>query len=288
MELTYRENYFDDLKLKNEFIRFLNLIHNLDLTRWDDSGYWDSNYYPFSFFDKKKIVSNVSVYSIEMNIDGVKQKVAQISSVGTDPEYRKRGLSTNLLERALNFAKKEHQHIFLFADKNAQKLYQKFGFQYSAEYLPTIDLNSSNHKSLVRKLSLSNTDDLYLIDNKVTSREFISNKIGYKSRNLLYFWLIYFLNDSIYYIDDLECLILMKQENRILTIFDIIGSNIPDFEKLLPYIADKSISQIQFRFMIDKLNIENIEHIETDNGLHLSESFPLQKEKLIFPQTVQA
>ena len=54
------------------------------------------------------------------------------------------------------------------------------------------------------------------------------------------------------------------------------------------YISDKSDKTIEFYFMIDKLNIDNIEYREIDNGLHLLNNFPLLNQPIHLPKTAQA
>ena len=96
MSLTFREDYWDDLESKEEFMRFLIQIHGLDLSRWDRHGFWNRKFRPFSFFKEKTLVSSLCLYSMDMSVMGKRCRVAQISGVGTLPEYRRQGLSSEL------------------------------------------------------------------------------------------------------------------------------------------------------------------------------------------------
>jgi len=51
-------------------------IFNLNFTDWEHNGFWDKNYKPISLIENGKIISNVSVYSLQMIIDGKKKRAA--------------------------------------------------------------------------------------------------------------------------------------------------------------------------------------------------------------------
>ncbi|MCH7879915.1 MAG: GNAT family N-acetyltransferase, partial [candidate division Zixibacteria bacterium] len=109
-------------------------MHGVDLSSWDKLGFWDQKYRPFSYFSGASLVSNVCVYSMEMTIQGKRSLGAQISAVGTLPEFRRQGLSLKLTRRAMDWAHEDHDFFFLFADKNAYQCYDKFGFRLTDEH----------------------------------------------------------------------------------------------------------------------------------------------------------
>lgn len=96
MSLTLRTDYWDDLAARGAFKDFLIAIHGLDLSEWESAGYWDYAYTPFSFFDGGQVVSSVCVYSLEAVIDGARARVAQLSGVGTLPDWRRKRLNRQL------------------------------------------------------------------------------------------------------------------------------------------------------------------------------------------------
>ena len=61
--LVLRSHYWDDRRAKDAFKAFLLDIHNLDLTLWDEAGFWDDHYTAFSLFDGERVVSSVCLYS---------------------------------------------------------------------------------------------------------------------------------------------------------------------------------------------------------------------------------
>ena len=140
MSLSLETRYWDDLAARTAFKEFLIIIHGLDLSEWESAGYWDYDYTPFSFFDGEKVVSNVCVYSLNAVIDGEASRVAQISGVGTLPEWRRRGLNRQLTEHALEWACDTHQAVFLFADADAVHFYTTGGFTPIDEFVEFVDV----------------------------------------------------------------------------------------------------------------------------------------------------
>jgi len=289
MNLSYNEDYWDLPELKSEFINFLVLIHGLDLSLWDEMGFWDKQYRPFSYFSDSTLISNVCVYSMEMVIQGKQCRVAQISGVGTLPKYRRKGLSLKLTQKAMDWARVNHDFFFLFADKNAYHFYDKCGFQLTDEHKASISvLGKVAHPGSV-KLDIQRRDHLEMIYRFASNRIPVSDTLGVSNKKLFMFLCLYFLRDNIYHIPDLDILVLHKRENGLVTIFDIVGTQIPSFSKIYSYICDESDETVEFLFMVDKLNLESIDLLRVDdNGTHVLGNFSLKTSQFIFPFTAHA
>ena len=126
MDLKLRTHYWDDSDAKAAFKQFILKIHGLDFSEWDSSGYWDHAYTPFSFFDGDTVVASVCVYLLKAVLNGENTRVAQISGVGTLPEWRRRGLNRQLTDIGLAWAQGKHQGVFLFSDTDAIPYYEKW------------------------------------------------------------------------------------------------------------------------------------------------------------------
>ncbi|MFH1701277.1 MAG: GNAT family N-acetyltransferase [Candidatus Zixiibacteriota bacterium] len=289
MDLSFRENYCDSPKLKKEFMNYLVQIFGLDLSLWDKMGFWDQRYRPFSYFDGNSIVSSVCVYSMEMTIRGKPCQVAQISAVGTLPGHRKKGLSSQLTQKAMDWARDRHDFFYLFADKDAYPFYKNCGFRLVDEYKPRISVSGNVAHPGSVKLDVQNKDHLERIYRIASVREPVSNVLGVSNKKLFMFWCLYALRDDIYYIPELDVLVLYKRENGLVTIFDIVGEEIPTFEKIYPHIRDRKDVAVEFLFMVDKMKPENIDWVKVrENGTHILGNFSLENTKFIFPLTAQA
>ncbi len=140
------------------------------------------------------------------------------------------------------------------------------------------------------KLDIQNKDHRELIYRMATEREPVSDLLGVYTEKLFMFWCLYFLKDNIQYIPELELLILYKRADERVTIFDIVGKTVPPFVEVYPYISDPSDKTVEFRFMVDKMRLDNYQEIilPGDNGTHLLGNFPLEQDKIIFPYTAHA
>ncbi len=139
MELTLRTEYWDDPQARRAFRDFILEIHRLDFSEWEASGYWDHAYTPFSFFQGNTVVASVCIYLLDAVIDGLPTRVAQISGVGTLPEWRRRGLSRRLTNLGLEWAHGRHSGTFLFSDTDAVPYYERCGFTPIEEYVEVIE-----------------------------------------------------------------------------------------------------------------------------------------------------
>jgi len=289
LNLQFRGNYWSNSNLKNEFIRFLNQTFGLDLSLWDRKGFWDNCYRPFSYFSGDTLVSNVCIYSMDMTIKGMKCSVAQVSAVGTIPEYRRKGLSQQLMQTAINWAKDKHEFFYLFADKEAFPFYKKSGFRLTDEYKARITGPLMTPRPGAIKLDMQRADHIELVHRVASDREPVSNILGVTNSNLFMFWCLYSLREYIYYIPELDILVLYKREKGMVTIFDIVGKSVPTFAEIIPYICKSQDEAVKFLFMVDKLGLGNIDYIKVrGNGTHLFGNFPIEAPQFIFPLTSHA
>ena len=289
MVLSYKENYWDSCEMKAEFLSFLERIHGLDLSLWDKMGFWDEKYRPFSYFNGNALVANICVYSMNMTIQGKRRLVAQISGVGTIPEYRRKGLSFDLTQKALEWARNSHDLLYLFAEIEAAGLYQKCGFRQINEYKACVSVSGKDAQPGAVKLDIQRKEHVEQIYRIASEREPVSDILGVSNSKLFMFWCLYSLKDYIYYISDLNLLVIFKLDKGLLTIFDIAGANVPSFATIYPYICSKTDEKVEFLFMVDKMDLGSYDLIKVDdNGTHILGDFPVDSSEFILPFTTQA
>ncbi len=256
MELELRSNYWSDDRDKKSFIRYIKNIFKLDFSLWNESGYWDDDYRPFSYFQDGEIVANTCIYSMPAIINGRKTKIAQVSAVGTLPEHRMHGLGKKLSDLTLEYALKEHEFVMLFSSKEALPFYKKMGFKNIPDYAhKALPLAMSPKKGLI-KIDLKKSDELRKLFSISKSREAISNIFGNLNPKLLMFHALYTITDFCYYIPQLETYVFMKREDQQLTLFDIVSKKLPAFDDLFPFLTDGKETQILFRFYPDKFSLK--------------------------------
>jgi len=287
MDLKLETHYWDKPSAKSAFKKFILDIHGLDFSAWDKAGFWDKAHTPFSFFKNGQIISSISIYLLDAIISGRSTRLVQISGVGTSSEWRKLGLSRELTNIGLEWAKEKHEGIFLFADEDAIPYYEKTGFNALDEYIQIIRVVPQPSNGRIIKLDPAKASDLDEIYRYARQRAPLSDIFSIMNAKLLMFHVLYFLKDHIYAIPDLNILISFKHEQGMLKIFDIIGAQIPKFEDIYPYISSPESDVIEFHFHTDKLDISAVETKRlSGNHLFVRSGFPLQEP--VFPYTSRA
>jgi hypothetical protein len=225
-----------------------------------------------------------------MTVHGKRCRAAQISAVGTDPAFRGHGLSTELLRRARTWAEPGHRFFFLFADRDAYPFYHTRGFHRVDEHAAMYPVIGQAARSGVEKLDGRRRDHRDLIYRCAVRRTAVSDLLGVWNAKLLMFWCLYFLPDALYYLREFDLLVLAKHRDRKLLVYDLVGKTIPPFTEIYPFLGDESDRVVEFRFMVDKLHLNEDQQTKSpkENGTHVSETFPLMKTKFIFPCTCQA
>ncbi|MFQ5607534.1 MAG: GNAT family N-acetyltransferase [Candidatus Zixiibacteriota bacterium] len=287
--MNYKENYWDSPVLKAEFISFLERIHGVDLTVWNDMGFWDNDYRPCCYFAGESMVSNVCLYSMDMIVNGKPLRAGQISAVGTHLDFRRRGLSYDLTQKALRQASDSYDFYFLYADTDARRLYEKCGFRSVEQFKCAIDAPSVNSQRGAVRLNTNEKDHVALIWRLVSEREPVSLTLGCLNSKLFMFWILCYLHDCIYHIPELDVLIVTKMDGGVVTVYDIIGSRIPPFADIYPYIKSESDRSVEFLFMTDRMQLESERLVKVaDSGAYVMGDFELEGRKFLFPFTSQA
>ncbi len=294
-DLIFREAYWSNKARRLAFKRFLSQVFGLDLSLWESWGFWDDNYRPFSFFDGEKVVANVCVYTMDMVIAGERKLVAQISAVGTVPEYRRRGLAMELMQKALAWADERYDLAYLFADDVAFSLYQKCGFRPVVEQRARVRMAATEPRPGAENVRMDRPREGKLIASISARRAPVSEKLGTLNQKLFMFWCLYGARDYIHFIRDLELLVLYTRAGGVLKVLDIVGEKVPPFADIYPYIAAGEDEVVEFSFMPDRLSpgdwrdSGDVEYVPVSgNGTHIRGEWPIAGEPFVFPVTAQA
>jgi GNAT superfamily N-acetyltransferase len=287
MDLALRTAYWDDPKARGAFKEFMLKIHGLDLSEWESAGYWDDAYTPFSFFNGDTVVASVCIYLLNAIIDGEAKRLAQISGVGTLPEWRRKGLNRQLTDVGLDWAHGQHDGVFLFADTDAIPFYQKCGFRPIDEYVQLVDAPPVPNRGGAVELDPRKKHELDRIYEYAQRRAPISHTFSVLNDKLLMFHAMYPLRNHVFEIPDLSCLVFHERSSGRLSIFDIVGERVPRFRDLYPYIADENDRVIEFHFCTDKLGLDETRSRPLlGNHPFVRGMFPF--ERPVFPFTSRA
>lgn len=250
--MEYVIEYFDDKKLFLSFNELAAENFSLDFSIWKNSGCCDGTYIPHSFVHEGRIIANVSVTKTEMMINGKEVNGIQIGTVMTHPLYRGQGLSRKLVESVM----KEYSYaefIYLFANDSVLEFYPKFGFVSSDEFIYCNEnISSFGILSGNRRLFGGNAEDISLLKDKLSKRNFQSKCFGVKGSVSIPLW--HFLNtytDAFHYIAPLECVAVYSILNDELQLYDVISESSLKAVDVIPYIVEGGIKKIIYNFMPD-------------------------------------
>ncbi|TYS31499.1 GNAT family N-acetyltransferase [Bacillus pumilus] len=266
---TYKlvSDYRHDDKLRESFNALAINTFDLDFSGWYKRGYWDEKYIPYSFVDQGKMVSNASVYLMSLVIDGQTYRTVQIGTVMTDQAYRHKGLATKLMQHIMDTYKNDCDLIFLFANETVLDFYPRFGFTryHESEFSLNISKSTLQVKKDMHFRQLSLKHDLPLLEQFAEKRQIGSMKLdahGHGSLLMFYFTLVW--PDAIFYIESLETIVLMNEENDTMHVFDIISLQAPNIEEVVASIVNETTEKVIFYFTLDT-SMEGLHAVKTPN-----------------------
>ncbi|EJR54629.1 hypothetical protein IIM_01569 [Bacillus cereus VD107] len=232
-------------------------------------GYWDYTYKALSFLQDDNAITNAAAFSLPLLINGEKISAVGIQSVMTHPDFRRRGLMTQLLNKLIEEIDKQCECILLFTEN--PKLYTSFGFQIVQEYLMTVPYDKKNNKdSLLRKLDFYNEEDRQLISETIANSQRLSNMFSTLNYQPSFYLNMYDSkwNEKLYYSKKLDTMIVYEVENEKLKLFGVFAPVLPILDELCEEISE-SFKEIEFYFYPDQLGIDDVQLTELQSSKYL-------------------
>ena len=140
----------------------------------------------------------------------------------------------------------------------------------------------------LRRLDTDNTNDFQMIERFAVERIPVSSILGVKNNeHLLFFYLILAFNDAIYYIEEIDVIVIFKKEDAHLHIFDIISKKRVEIETILSRIVSAETEIINFYFTPDyaSKNIHTEFITESDDTLFVRPLLKDGTKHFLFPLT---
>jgi GNAT superfamily N-acetyltransferase len=289
---TIISDYKATPKYKESFNELAKIVFELDFEQWYEKGCWNDNYICYSYIDGDKVIANASINKMTIVSNGNEYRAIQVGTVMTHPDYRNQGLSGKLMNYIIDKYEEDYDFIYLFANSSVLDFYPKFGFEKVVE--SSFSLNISDKKFQlatthpIRRLDTNNIDDFQRMQQFAADRIPVSSDMGVKNNeHLLMFYFILAFNDAIYYIEDIDAIVIFNQEDQDLHVFDIISNDKVDYDAILSSIVTHDTENIHFHFTPDydreKLHTEYI--TESDDTLFVRPLFEDGKRHFLMPLT---
>ncbi len=211
MELI--SNYMRDEKSRHMLNELTQKTFGFDFEGWVTQGYFEGDYIPYSFVHEGKIVSNVSANRMQFLENGVRRDYIQLGTVMTDENFRKQGLAAKLIRHVLKEYEGKCDGIYLFGNLDALGFYRKQGFQTLNEYRYFVKEAYCTEKSGTGFKPVTELGEAYIGRYKETVRKSACqsafeqvNKYG-----LQMFYTCWF--DNVFYAPDIDCFVVLDQED---------------------------------------------------------------------------
>lgn len=168
--------------------------------------------------------------------------------------------------------------------------YPKFGFTRLNESEFSLDLAKSsiqmNMDARVKQLTIEN--DLALLEKFAKNRHVNSTILDVEhNESLLMFYFTIVFHEAVFYVEDLETIVLMEEEEDTLHIFDIISLHAPNVEAVLASVVKETTKKVVFYFTPD-FTIEGLTATimpNDDDALFVLTKKPLLEGNFMFPLT---
>ncbi len=176
-ELAYRDDQSGP-DGRAEVYRLIRDTFDVDVSPLDDMGVWDPTYRAFSYLDADGLcVANAATCTLNLVINGSSVRAMGIQSVATRPAWRGRGLSRDLLRRALEWCDTQSPLTYLLTAIPA--FYEPLGFRTVPQFKHVGDAPPVPPPSpSARKLDLGSWEDRDLLVRILRRRTPVSSRFA--------------------------------------------------------------------------------------------------------------
>lgn len=208
--------------------------------QWYKDGYWKDQYIPYSLIDGGKIVSNVSVNIMNLEVFGEEKRYIQLGTVMTDSDYRKQGLLRVLIEKVITDYHDKCDLIYLFANNSVLKFYPKFGFEELKQYQCIKKVDTIRTDISVEKLDMSNESSRIFVIEKVMNGVSISKVSMRGNAELIMFYCTLFMKNNVYYVKKYDAVVIADFTIDTIEVMDIFCTANISLDDLLSTLTNES------------------------------------------------
>lgn len=281
--MEFIKGYMDDDHYRNLLCDMTQMIFGFTFEKWYRAGFYFGEYIPYSYVENGKIIANASANLMKIMHNGSKKFYIQIGTVMTRPEYRNRGLASELIQMILYDYNGLADGFYLFGNLNAVDFYKKIGFKRLDQWRWHWDHPAKRDTKVspfVPAGEKMREEYVRLLNRAVCNAEF--DHINRCSLQMFYTMDM----ENVYYCKGLDCFSVMHSENRVLYLDSVISSRELEISDVTARI-EEDYEKIVFGFtprMKDHLSAERYDGNDDYQFFYLGTSLEcIEKEKLYFP-----
>lgn len=230
-EFSFLIGYQDFAPARHSFNELARKTFGLDFEGWYRSGYWTKQYIPYSLTRDGQVVSNVSVNSMPMALEGSPLSMVQIGTVMTESSFRGQGLSRYLMEAVLGEWTPKADEIYLFANDDVLDFYPRFGFRKSREVQCGASV-SAQLPSRAEKVDMESTENHGKVERAIRGTRGVS-RFSMHNAGLAMFYLTGPLKDQVWHDPETGAYMVAALEGDVLRLDDVFSEGEVDLEQIV-------------------------------------------------------
>jgi GNAT superfamily N-acetyltransferase len=289
--LEFIRDYKTNAVYRNGFIDLAGTVFGIDFAPWHARGFWNGNYVCYSYFDGDRAVANVSVNRMNLVIGGKTRPAFQLGTVMTHPDYTGRGLAKDLMNKALADCDKEHDLVYLLANKDVVGFYPMFGFtpvpQHGYSYTLEEPVTSMGTGRFLDVLDKADAD---LILDLTARRSPVSEVFGVLAAgHILMFYACHGFDNCFYLAEKENTIVVYRQDQDNIHVYDVIAPAMPELSDVLMMIPLRQATNVVFHFTPDLMGIvADNQPLDGDDTLFVRTAGPSPSGDFQHPALAQA
>lgn len=244
----FAKDFKHDRDIRLSFNQLTEAVFSFSLENWYNDGFWGDYYVPYSLLHNNKVISNVSINKIQFNIEGESKTGIQIGTVMTHDKYRNKGLNRFLMEKVMHEWKDKTDFVYLFANDSVLDFYPKFNFRAVEEYQHSKTIDTHNASATWKKLHMEAPVDVDFLMGRIKDSVPIAKIAMQNNTSLIMFYCTTFKKDSVYYIKELDVIVIANFEGGTVYLDDIFSINPIEINNVIQSISDKRILRVILGF----------------------------------------
>lgn len=205
---------------------------------------------PFLKEEKGEVLSHVGFMEYPLLIDGRLHQAGALHAVCTKAAYRKQGLSSELIQKALQWAKDRYEFVILFTA--IPQFYEKLSFRCIQEH--RFHLQRQQSKGSQPLIPLTAPKDSVLFLNHFHRRAPASNHLWVKDSGIITTFNALFATYpsywSLHYSPSIDGILSFELKDKTLHLYDVIAGKLPTLDQILDHLPG-AIDEIYFYFSPD-------------------------------------
>lgn len=249
-EYTFIKDYKHQDIYRKSFVDLGKRIFEIDFEEFYQKGYWGDDYICYSFVHEDVVISNVSLSTMELIIQGKHVPAIQIGTVMTDPLYRRKGLAYQLMMKIFEVYDPTCTLYFLAADDEAIPLYEKCGFKANPENKYVVDV--TNYVKKNQKISPCILSDKELLNIKLQAQPLSNTLSAVKDAHILMFYYMMGFDQLIYKLVN-DIYVIFEKDNTTINLYTVLSEKPFDLQDIIESIVTEDIEKVVCHFTPDQV-----------------------------------